>query len=82
MDSQLVIAVVTVTLTLTAVVGRVVWGVGRELRELRDAVAALKTLLERQRADERDWVLQQISRHAHECPVRETTDVRIQRPLA
>jgi len=76
MDAQVLLAVAGTSIALVGIVGRVVWGVGREIRELRETVSALRVLLESQRLDEREWVLQQIRRHAAECPGREPTGVR------
>ena len=75
MDAQVLLAIIGTVMAALIGVGRLTWGVGRELRELREAVSALRILLEQQRTNERDWVLQAISRHAAECPGREPTGV-------
>ena len=76
MDAQVLIGIAaTVTAALIGV-GRITWGVSRELRELRAAISELRLTIERNRTDEREWVLARIREHAAECPAREPTGVR------
>lgn len=73
-DAQMTIALAALLVTVSAIVARVVWGVGRELRELREAVSELRLTIESQRMDDREWVRMEIERHAAGCPARESAD--------